>query len=164
MFGLAVLIGLTSTASSQILNHDEDFPVLNEMRWDMSLSEARSLCEARHVLRGSSDSSVTFEMSYLGFPASAELTFDHGSGTMSHIQVKFKEPTKTIEDTLVNHFTRTCGREPVRQVKEKSLLIITIRMEAAVWKLPSAVVELVTAKRNDSIFDLHLVLLPLAKK
>lgn len=164
LFELVAMISIATIAGAQILNRDPNFPVLNEMRWDMSLNEARSLCEAHHVLEGSTDSTVTLRMSYFGFPAKAEIVFDRALATMERIQVKFNDAAKAIEDSLVNHFTRTSGNAPYRQAKEKSLLIMTIKMEVAAWKLPTEIINLVTAKRNDVLFEIHLTLLPHSKK
>ena len=130
----------------------------------MSSKEVRSLCETRNVLESVTDSTVIFGLSYFGFPARIQISFDRKSATMTGIEVKFKEPTKVIEDTLVNHFTRVTGNVPFRQAKEKSVLIITIKMEVAAWKFPTEAVSLIGAKRNDVMFDLHLSLLPHPKQ
>jgi hypothetical protein len=164
LYALVMMIGLSTAAHAQILNHDLNFPVLNEMRWGISINEVRSLCEVRHVLESSTDSTVIVGMSYFGFPARVEINFDRPLATLSRIQVKFKDPTKAIEDTLVDHFTRACGSAPYRQAKEKSLLIMTIKMEIAAWKSPTEIINLMGAKRNDVLFDLYLSLLPPSKK
>jgi len=160
---LAAMIGASTITGAQILNRDTSFPVLNEMRWEMSLNEARSLCESHHVLENSTDSTINFGVNYFGFSARTEIVFDRSSMTMARIQVKFNDAAKAIEDSLVNHFTLTTGSAPYRQVKEKSLLIMTIRMEIAAWKLPTEIVNLITAKRNDTLFELHLGILPRGK-
>jgi hypothetical protein len=45
-------------------------------------------------------------------------------------------------------------------VKEKSVIIMTLRMEMAVWKSSAGLVSLVTAMRDDALFDASLVLYP----
>jgi hypothetical protein len=164
LFALVTMIVTSSIAGAQILNRDPSFPVLNELRWEMRLNEARSLCEAHHVLEGSTDTTVIFGMSYFGFPAKAEIAFDRTLATMERIQVKFNDASNAIEDTLVNHFTRTSGNAPYRQTREKSVIIMTIKMEIAAWKLPTEIVNLITAKRNDTLFELRLSLLPRSKQ
>ena len=162
--GLIAIVSLLSATRAQPLKDDKDFPVLNELRWEVSLDSTKKLFEARHILESSSDSMVVAGMSYLGFAARVEIAFSHGSSGVSSARVKFKNPTHAMEDTLVNHFTRLTNREPLRQSKEKSLLIITLKMEIAAWKLPFGTAILVTAKRNEEIFDLYLSILPPSKE
>jgi hypothetical protein len=45
-------------------------------------------------------------------------------------------------------------------VKEKSVIIMTIRMEMAVWRSSAGFVNLVTATRGDTPFSMSLLLRP----
>ena len=164
IYGLVVTLSLLAVARTQPLKDDKNFPVLNELQWETSLDSTRKIFESRNILESSTDSIVVGRMNYFGFPTRVEIAFYRGSAGMRSVNVKFKNPTRAIEDTLVNHFTQLANRAPVRQTKEKSLLIMTLKMEIAIWKLSSGTVLLVTGKRNEEIFDLYLSLLPPSKE
>jgi hypothetical protein len=158
--GLLIMLGVATSARAQLLNGDPNFPILNEIRWESKTNEVRSLCERRHAAESSTDSVIIISAPMLGFDARTEMQFDHGSKTLKSIQVKFNEPTKTLVDSLTSHFTRIFGRAPIRTVKEKSVIIMTIRMEMAMWRSSAGLVNLVTATRGDAPFNTSLVLRP----
>lgn len=164
VLALAVMIVFAATAQAQMLRGDPSFPVLNELDWKMSMQEVQNLCQKRNVPESAKDSSIILAVSFFGFSTRTEIQFDKGLRTLKLVQAKFKEPTKAMEDTLLQHFTKICGMAPYRTVKEKSLLIVTVRMQMAVWRSPTELVNLVTATRGDSIFDLSLVLFPPTKQ
>ena len=101
---------------------------------------------------------------YVLAPTRTEIQFDQEQKRLKLVQAKFKEPTRALEDTLLRHLTKTYGADPYRTAKEKSLLIVTVRMEMAIWKSSTEVVNLITAMRGDSIFDVSLVLFPPSKQ
>lgn len=158
--GLLVMLGVAPIARGQLLNGDANFPILNEIRWESKMSEVRSLCKSRHAAQSSTDSTIIISGSMLGFMARTEMQFDEGSKTLKSVQAKFNEPTKTLVDSLTRHFTRIFGRDPLRTVKEKSVIIMTIRMEIATWRSSRGLVNLVTAMRNDALFNASLTLIP----
>ena len=158
--GLLIMLGIATTATAQLLNGDGNFPILNEIRWESKTNEVLSLCKHRHATESSTDSAIIISAPMLGFMARTEMQFDPGSKTLKLVQVKFNECTKTLVDSLTSHFTRMFGRAPMRTAKEKSLIIITIRMEMAMWRSSMGLVNLVTAMRGDTLFDASLVLLP----
>ena len=164
LYWLAAVASLMAVARGQALKGDDSFPMLNEMRWEMSLVEVKNLCAAHQSLETGTDTTVIAGMNYFGFPTRIQIMFLHGSPSINSITVKFKSPTRQIADTLINHFTRLTGKEPLRQTKEKSLLIVTLRMELSGWKLRDGTVSLIAAKHNDDIFDLFLTLLPASKQ
>lgn len=158
--GLLIMLGVATSARAQLLNGDPNFPILNEIRWESKMNEVRSLCERYHAIESSTDSAIITRAPMLGFKARAEMQFDQGSKTLKSVQVKFNEPTKTLVDSLTSHFTRIFGRAPIRTVKEKSVIIMTIRMEMAMWRSSMGLVSLVTAMRDDALFNASLVLYP----
>ena len=103
-------------------------------------------------------------MLFFGLSARTEIAFFAGSEGVHDIRVKFHRPTRETEDTLVKHFTALTGKPPVRQTKQKSILVVTLKMETAGWKLSNGTVFLITAKRNEEIFDLLLSFLPPVKE
>jgi hypothetical protein len=160
VYGLLMIFGLATTARGQLLDGDPNFPILNEIRWDSGMKEVRNLCETRHVIQNSTDSAMIISAPMLGFAARTEVQFDRELKTIKLIQVKFEESTKSLVDSVTSYFTRTLGRQPILTVKEKSLLIVTVRMELASWRSPTGVVSLVTAKRGDSLFNASLMMGP----
>jgi hypothetical protein len=161
---LALALVLSPPASAQMLRGDRNFPVLNELNWNMSMEEVQSICQKNSVLESAKDSLIVLAVSFFGCSTRTEIQFDKEHKTLKLVQAKFKEPTKAAADTLLQHLTAICGRPPYRTVKEKSLLIVTIRMQMAVWRSPTEIVNLVTATGGDSIFDLSLVLFPPTKQ
>lgn len=160
MYGLIVTLVFVTVAEGQLLNGDANFPIVNELRWGSTMNEVQGLCERHHVVPSVTDSAIVIAVPALGFASHTELQFDQHSKTLKSLQVKFNEPTTLLADSISNYFTRTTGRGPVRTAKEKSLLIITIRMEMALWRSSTGLVNLVTAMRGGSLFDASLVLFP----
>jgi hypothetical protein len=158
--GLLIMLGVTTTARAQLLNGDANFPILNEIRWESKTNEVRSLCERQHAVESSTDSAIIISAPMLGFMARTEMKFDQGSRTLKTVEANFNEPTKTLVDSLTSHFTRIFGRAPIRTVKEKSVIIMTLRMEMAVWRSSAGLVNLVTATRSDDPFSVRLLLRP----
>jgi hypothetical protein len=160
MCGMIAVLAFVTVANGQMLNGDTNFPIISELRWELTMNEARSLCERHHVAVTSTDSAIVVTIPVLGFASRTELQFDQYSKILKSVQAKFNEPTKLLADSITSYLTRMLGRGPVRTVKEKSLLIITIRMEMALWKSSTGLVNLVTAMRGESLFDASLVLFP----
>lgn len=157
---LIALLSIATVAKGQLLNGDKNFPVINELRWELTMNEVRGLCERHHVALTATDSAIVVNLPVLGFASRTELQFDQHLKTLKLVQAKFNEPTKALADSITSFLTRMLGRGPARTVKEKSLLIITIRMEMALWKSSTGIVNLVTAMRGESFFDASLVLFP----
>ncbi len=158
--GLIAILTLTTTVKGQLLNGDTNFPVINELRWESNMGEVRALCERRHVAMTATDSAIIINAPVLGFASRTELQFTQHAKTLKLVQAKFNEPTKILADSITSHLSRMLGRGPVRTAKEKSLLIVTIRMEMAMWKSSTGLVNLVTAMRGESLFDASLVFFP----
>jgi hypothetical protein len=159
-----VVLAFVTVAKAQLLNGDANFPIISELRWGVTMNEVQGLCERHHVAVTSTDSAIVITIPALGFLSRTELQFDQHSKALKSIQAKFNEPTTLLADSIANYLTRMTGRSPVRTAKEKSLLIITIRMEMALWRLSTGLVNLVTAMRGGSIFDASLVLFPPAEQ
>jgi hypothetical protein len=158
--GLLAILSLATVTKGQMLNGDTNFPIINELRWELTMNEVRGLCERHHVAVTSTDSAIVITIPVLGFASRTELQFNQHPKTLKSVQAKFNEPTKLLVDSVTSYLTRTMGRGPLRTAKEKSLLIITIRMEMALWKSSMGLVNLVTAMRGESLFDASLVLFP----
>ncbi len=145
---------------AQVLNGDQRFPVLNQIQWGMNKEMVLSLCAANNVKVGGNDSTITFDADFFGIPSKAVVRFKDNAKRLQWLEVKFKEHPVHLPDTLASHFTRTLGGEPGRTEKEKSALLITLRMEIAVWKTTKGSVTLLVAKQNKSIFDVSLTIRP----
>ncbi len=159
-FCLLILLGLTGIAHAQLLNGDEHFPIINELHWETSMSEARILCERHRVTMEIRDSTIIVKIPVLGFESRTELQFTETTKSLKSIQAKFNEASGQLADSVTNYFTRTLGAKPVRTFKEKSLIIFTVRLEMALWKSPTGIVNLVTAKQGNSFIDASLVFFP----
>jgi len=158
-----LVVMLPALLRAQVLNGDEQFPLLNQIRWDMSRQTILNLCAAHGTNGRGNDMAVTFDARFFGADANAFVRFKNGAERPQLIDVKFKELTEKLLDTLVSHFTRVLGESPIRAEKEKSLLLITLRMEVAAWKTKTERITLVVGKKNKSIFDINLSIAPLAQ-
>ncbi len=158
------LCGIVSTmafpvlAVAQILGGDQNFPVLNEIRWEMSASEIQSLCNSKWSATSSTDSTMVYNASFFGAATRTKIQFDHNSRKPRMIDIGFEQPTSAMRDTLVSYFTLTTGKPPVITTKEKSAIIFTIKFEIAAWKTGKETVGVMTAMRGTSIVGLSLVL------
>jgi hypothetical protein len=159
-YGFLLMLSVATAARAQLLSDHANFPILDEIQWGASIGDVRGACGRRQVSEISTDSSIVLREPMLGFAARTELQFDQHAKGLRHVQVRFIEPNQIVVDSTTNYFTRTLNHPPFRTVKEKSLLIVTIRMEIASWRLPSGLVNLVTARRGESLFDASLILLP----
>ena len=157
----AVLIAVLSTAlRAQVLNGDDRFPFLNEIRWDMNKESLLRVCAANKLNVSRSDTMIAFNVKAFGVEARAFVRFKSKADKPWVIEVKFKELTEKLVDTLVKHFTLTTGESPLRASKEKNLILVTMRMEFAVWKTKSEHIRLVVGKQGKSIFDINLSIQP----
>ncbi len=157
---LAVAMLFPSIGQTQMLRGDKDFPILNELNWKMSMQDVGSICQKSGVLESSKDSSMILTISFFGSPTRTEIQFDETLKQIKRVQAKFKEPTKTLEDTLVKRLTTICGMAPYKTSKEKNLLIVRIRVQAALWKTPTEIVTVLTGLSGEELIDLSLVLHP----
>jgi hypothetical protein len=152
----AFITVFSATLHAQVLNGDVRFPLLNQIRWDMSREKVLSLCTANRINVGENDTTVSFDMKVFDVEAKTLVRFKNKAEKPWLIEVKFKELTDKLVDTLVNHFTRTTGESPLRAAKEKSLLLITMRMEVAAWKTKTEKIRLLVGRQGKSIFDINL--------
>jgi len=159
VFVLTILV-LPGIARAQLLNGDEHFPIINELRWETSMSDARTLCEQHRVAIETKDSTIIVTIPVLGFASRTELQFTESLKSLKSVQAKFSDASGQLADSVTNYFTRTLRSLPVRTFKEKSLLIFTVRLEMALWKSPTGIVNLVTAKQGNSFLEASLVFFP----
>ncbi len=155
---LAVM--LPAIVHAQVLNGDQRLAPLNQIRWEMSKATIFRLCSAIKSNTVENDSAISFDADFFGAPARAAVRFKNSIERPRQIEVKFKKHPAGLPDTLINHFTRTLGKNPARVEKEKSALLFTLRMEIAVWKTTKETVNLIVAKNNQSIFDIYLMISP----
>jgi hypothetical protein len=166
MIRLLSLCGLASTmffpalAVAQMLGGDPSFPVLNEIRWDMSTSEIQNLCDSKWKATSSTDSTLVYNSSFFGTEARTKIQFDAKSKKPRMIDIGFEHANSTMRDTLVSHFTLTTGRPPIITTKEKSVIIFTIKMEVAAWKAGEETVGVMIAMRGSSVIALNLMITP----
>lgn len=158
VFGLLMILGCITSSRGQLLNGDANFPVLHEIQWTSGMKDVRFLCESRHIVQSSTDSSMIINSPMLGFAALTEIQFAGDLKTIKLIQVKFNEATTALVDSITSHFIRIMGHQPIRTVKEKSLLIFTIRMEVASWKSRTGIVNLFASKRGESLFSASILM------
>jgi len=160
---MALLAALPTLLHAQVLKGDDQFSFLNQLRWDMSKEEVLRVCNANKTKIGGSDTTVTLDATLIGAEAKVIMRFKNKGERLEKIEVRFKEQTETLLETVVSHFTRTTGESPVRAEKEKSLLLITMRMEIAGWKTKAEKVILMVGRRNSSIFDMYLSIAPISR-
>ena len=156
----ALITALPTILHAQILNGDDRFPLFHQIRWDMNKERVLHVCAANNVNAIETDTTVTFDMRVFDVEAKAFVRFKDKTEKPWVIEVKFKELTEKLVDTLVNHFTRTTGESPLRAAKEKSLILITMRMELVAWKTKMDKIRLIIGRRGDSIFAINLSLGP----
>jgi hypothetical protein len=156
-----LLTTLPAIPHAQELKDDDQLKPLNQIRWNMSKEEVLQICNANKLRIGGSDTTVTFDAVFFGVDAKAFVRFKNKAEKPWGIDVKFKELSEKLLDTIVNHFTRITGKPPVRAEKEKSLLLVTMRMEIAAWKTNADKIMLMVGRQNKSIFDINLSFQPI---
>ena len=159
-FELVLAMALAATAPAQMLRGDRAFPVLNQLNWNMSMQEVQDISQKQGAFESAKDSIVILALSFFGNSTRTEIEFDQDLKKIKHVRAKFKEATKTLEDTLVQHLTRICGAAPYKTTKEKNLLIVTLRIQMAIWKSPTEMINLVSGFKGEDMMDLSLVLRP----
>jgi hypothetical protein len=166
MMRLLSLCGLTSTVSfpvlavAQMLGGDPNFPVLNEIRWEMSTGEVQNLCDSKWKATSSTDSTLVYSSSFFGAEARTKIQFDAKLKKPRMIEIGFEHANSTMRDTIISHFTLTTGRPPVITTKEKSVIIFTIKIVVAAWKTDKETVGVMTAMRGSSVVALSLIITP----
>jgi len=146
--------------ASQLLGGDPDFPVLNEIRWEMNASEIQGLCKDRWKLTRSTDTTIAYSVSFFGSASRVKIQIDVKSRKPRLIDIGFEEATMAMRDTLVYHFTRMAGKPPVITTKEKSAIIFTIKLETAFWKTSNETTAVMTGLRGSSVIAVSLILTP----
>ena len=156
----ALLIALPTILHAQVLEGDEQFPLLNQLRWDMSREKVLNICAANKANTGGNDTTVMFDARFFGAEAKTIVRFKSKPERLRGIEVKFKDLTEKLLETLVSHFTRTAGESPLKAEKEKSLLLITLRIEITAWKTKTEKIRLMVGRQNKSIIDISLSIEP----
>jgi len=145
---------------AQVLGGNPNFPVLNEIQWEMKASEIQSLCANRWKETSNTDSAMVYSASFFGTSARVKIQVDPNSKMPRMIDIAFEQPTSAMRDTLVSRFTQTTGKAPFITTKEKSAIIFTIKLEMAIWKTGNETVSVMTAMRGSSIVALSIILAP----
>jgi hypothetical protein len=148
---------------AQVLNGDEQFPVVNQIRWDMSRDAIIKVCAANNLSTSENDTMLTFDAKFFGAEAKSVVRFKNRAQQPWGINVKFKELTEKLLESLVDHFTRTTGESPLKAEKEKNLLLITMRMEITAWKTKTEKITIMVGRRNKAIFDINLSITPILR-
>jgi hypothetical protein len=151
---------IPTPAASQGLVGDPSFPVLNEIRWEMSASQIQGLCKDKWKETSSTDSTVVYKSSFFGSASMVKIQFDMKSKKARMIDIGFEEATIAMRDTLVNHLTQIMGKPPVITTKEKSAIIFTIKLEMAFWKSGNETIAVMTGMRGSSVVAVSLILTP----
>jgi hypothetical protein len=164
MMRFAALCGLLSTMAfpiqiaAQVLGGDPNFPLLNEIRWDMKTVEIENLCESRKSPLRTSDSTLTFQARFFETSTRVKVQFDRASQLPQMVEIVFQEATAAIHDTLVNHFARKIGKPPLVTTKEKSAIIFTIKMEVASWRGKDEIISVMTMMQGSEILGVNLLI------
>jgi hypothetical protein len=158
--GLATTMSFPMLAVAQMLGGDPGFPVLNEISWEMRTSEVQNLCDSKWKATISTDSTLVYNSSFFGADTRTKIQFDAKLKRPWMIEIGFEHANSTIRDTLVSHFTLTTGRQPVITTKEKSVIIFTMKMVVAAWRVGKETVGVMTAMRGSSVVALSLVITP----
>ena len=156
--GLILMMSLSVHVAAQMLGGDPNFPLLNEIRWDMRTDEIKSLCESRKTLLGTSDSTLTFQVRFFETSTRVKVQFNRASQLPRMVEITFEEATTAIHDTLVNYFTRKIGKPPLLTTKEKSAIIFTIKMEIASWRGVNEIISVMTMMRGSEILGVNLLI------
>lgn len=155
---LALVLSVVTEA--QVLDGDQQFPVLNKMRWDMSRENILALCAASRITTSGNDSTITFDSEFFSAPAKVIARFREGQRRPWTIEVKFQDPKEHIPDTLVNYFTRKVGKPPANAEQKKSALLFTLRVGLSMWKTATERITLLVGRRNNSVFEVTLGIRP----
>jgi len=158
--GLAATMSFPVLAVAQMLGGDLSFPVLNEIRWQMSMGEIQSLCDGKWKATSGTDSTLVYNTSFFGAEARTKIQFDAKLKKPRIVEIGFEHANSTTRDTIISHFTLTTGRPPVITTKEKSAIIFTIRMIVAAWRTGGETVGVMTAMRGSSVVALSLMITP----
>jgi hypothetical protein len=145
-------------ARAQLLAGDSQFPLLNEIRWDMKADEIKRLCESRKAPARTTDSTLFFQTKFFDTSTRAKIQFDRTSQLPRMIDIGFEESTEAIRDTLINHFTRSTGKPPLVTTKEKSAIIFTIKMEISSWRSGKEMINVMTMMRGNTILAINMLI------
>ena len=156
--GLLLMVFFSAHVAAQILGGDPNFPLLNEIRWDMKTNEIENLCESRKTPLRTSDSTLTFQAKIFETLTRAKIQFDRASRLPRMVEVAFQEATAATRDTLVNYFTRKTGKPPLVTTKEKSAIIFTIKIEVASWRGGDEMISVMTMMQGSEILGVNLLI------
>jgi hypothetical protein len=141
-----------------MLGGDPNFPVLNEIRWNMKADEITSLCEGRKIQLRTTDSTLVFQARFFEVSTRVKIQFDRTLQLLQLVEIGFEDATAAIHDTLIHYFTRKIGKPPFVTTKEKSAIIFTIKMEAASWRVGNEMISVMTMMRGSEILGVNLLI------
>jgi hypothetical protein len=150
-------MSFSAHVAAQMLGGDPNFPVLNEVRWNMKADEIKSLCENRKIQIRTMDSTLIFQARFFEASSRAKIQFDRTSQLPQMVEIAFEEATAAIHDTLINYFTRKIGKPPLVTTKEKNAIIFTIKMEVASWRGGNEMISVMTMMRGSEILGVNLI-------
>ncbi len=160
LYALMSTMFLPTLVVAQVLGGDPNFPVLNDIHWEMNSSEIQGLCKDRWKATRTTDSTLVYSASFFGNASRVKIQIDMKSKKPRMIDIGFEEATTAMRDTLVNYLTRITGKPPVITTKEKSAIIFTIKLAMAIWKTANETTAVMTGMRGSSVVALSLILTP----
>jgi hypothetical protein len=157
---LTAFFCLATPVRSQLLAGDEQFPIVNQIRWDMNASDIRNLCENQSTSIYETDSTLVFRMKCFGVFARTKVQFNRSSHIPLMVDIGFEESTEPLRDTLINHFTATTGKRPLVTTKEKNMILFTFKIELSSWKNDTDTFSVMTMGRGNSLLGLSVLISP----
>lgn len=159
---MITVLALTETGMmyAQLPVADAQFPLLAKLTWGMRVDNVQMVLEREGAAARIEKSSIVWSNSIFGTGATTKFHFDKNSGMLQLIDVSFENPTPSLCDTLLSHFTTVLGKTFVHATKEQKLAFMTLNMELTSWKIKGTALVVTLVKHGGEIFHVGLSIFP----
>ena len=159
---MITVLALTQTGMvyAQLPIVDNQLPLLAKLTWGMRLDNVQMVLEKEGVAARIEKSGIVWNNSIFGTEATTKFHFGKDSGTLQLIDVSFENPTPSLCDTLLSHFTAVLGKTFVQSTKEQKVAFMTLNMELTSWKIKGTALVVTLVKHGGEIFHAGFSMFP----
>ncbi len=160
---LVIVMGLLENerALAQIPAKGADFPSMANLRWGMSMKEARDSIGVKREIKKTTSSALSYEDTILNTKAIITLKFIEKSSDLilNFIDVAFAQPNIELLHLVERYLNNRYGIKYETKKEKKSKLFFTIEAEFRRWQLGNEYVGLVFFYRGKEFLGINLTYL-----
>jgi hypothetical protein len=165
-FAFSLGLGILGTAMvvSQIPAKGSDFPTLSNLRWGITMKDARDSIGAKRELNKTTSTTLSYEDTLLNAKGTISLKFTEDSTKLNNINFVISKPTKELSQSIEKYLVNRYGDKYVSKKEQKTKIFITVEIEMKLWRLNGEGVGMGVFSRGDEIMGLNIFYGPSSSK